>query len=75
MGESHEGQSTEAWHWGGSIRKSDEGSVVEPEQRDRIRMSHNGATGNRTKLYVQQSVKLSRSPDGSVVMREYHAAF
>jgi hypothetical protein len=55
VGESHEDESTEARHWDGSIRTSDEGSVMEPEQRDRIRLLHSGATGNRRKLCVQQS--------------------
>jgi hypothetical protein len=31
------GQSTEAKVWGGPTRRSDEGSVMEPEQRGRVR--------------------------------------
>ena len=31
------GESTEAEHWGGPIRMSDEGTVMGPEQRDRVR--------------------------------------
>ena len=49
--------STEARHRGGSVRRSDEGSVMELEQRDRVRMLRSGATGNRMKLPVRQSVK------------------
>ena len=35
----------------------DEGSVMELEQRDWVRMLRSGATGNRMKLPVRQSVK------------------
>ena len=31
------GERTDAEHWGGPIRRSDEGAVMGPEQRDRIR--------------------------------------
>jgi hypothetical protein len=31
------GESTEVEHWGGTIRMSVEGSVMELEQRDRVR--------------------------------------
>ena len=31
------GESTDAEHWGGPIRRSDEGAVMGLEQRDRIR--------------------------------------
>jgi len=34
------GESTEAEHWGGPIRTSDEGSVMGPEQRGRVRRLH-----------------------------------
>jgi hypothetical protein len=34
------GKSTEAEHWGGPTRTSDEGSVMELEQRGRVRRSH-----------------------------------
>jgi hypothetical protein len=34
------GESTEAEHWGGPTRKSDEGLVMRLEQRGRVRWSH-----------------------------------
>jgi hypothetical protein len=34
------GESTEAEHWDGPTRKSNEGSVMELEQRGRVRRSH-----------------------------------
>ena len=34
------GESTEAEHWGGPTRRSNEGSVMELEQRGRVRRSH-----------------------------------
>ena len=34
------GESTEAEHWGGPTRKSDEGPVMGLEQRGRVRRSH-----------------------------------
>ena len=34
------GESTEAEHWGGPTRRSDEGSVMGLEQRGRVRRSH-----------------------------------
>ena len=34
------GESTDVEHWGGSIRTSDEDSVMESEQRDRVRWLH-----------------------------------
>jgi len=35
-----QGESTDAEHWGGPTRRSDEGSVMELEQRGRVRRSH-----------------------------------
>ena len=35
-----QGQSTDAEHWGGPTRRSDEGSVMGPEQRGRVRRLH-----------------------------------
>jgi hypothetical protein len=55
VGESRKAESTEARHWGGSARMSDEGLVMRLEQRGRVRLLHAGATGNRRKLCVQQS--------------------
>ncbi len=55
-GEKPQGQSTEAQHWDGSTRRSVEDSVMELEQRGRVRLLHSCATGNRRKLCVQQSV-------------------
>jgi RNA-directed DNA polymerase len=34
-------------HWGGTIRTSDEGSVMELEQRDRVRCCIRRATGKQ----------------------------
>jgi len=35
-----QGESTEAEHWGGPTRMSDEGSVIGLEQRGRVRRLH-----------------------------------
>ena len=35
-----QGKSTDAEHWGGPTRRSNEGSVMELEQRGRVRRSH-----------------------------------
>ena len=43
------GERTEVGHWDGPICKSDEGSVMGLEQRDRVRWLHQRATGNRMK--------------------------
>jgi len=56
VGKSHKAQSTKVRHWDGSTRMSDDGTVMGPEQRGRVRQLHSGATGNRRKLCVQQSV-------------------
>jgi hypothetical protein len=37
MGESHQAQSTKVQHWDGSTRMSDDGTVMGPEQRGRVR--------------------------------------
>jgi SH3-like domain-containing protein len=38
---------SEAEHWGGPIRTSDEGAVMGPERRGRVRWLHHRATGDR----------------------------
>jgi hypothetical protein len=58
------GERTEVEHWGGPIRKSDEGPVMGPEQRDRVRWLHQRATGNGMKRCMQQQrsrITLTRS--------------
>jgi len=49
------GESTEAKHWDGPTRNSDEGSVTGPEQRGWIGWPHHRSTGNGRKRCVQQS--------------------
>src|SRR5450759_5973827 len=58
------GERTDVEHWGGPIRKSDEGPVMGPEQRDRVRWLHQRATGNGMKRCMQQQrsrITLTRS--------------
>ena len=44
------GESTEAEQWGGPTRRSDEGPVMELEQRGRVRQLHHRNNGRQDEL-------------------------
>lgn len=74
------GESTDAEHWGGPARTSDEGCVMRLEQRGWVKSLHlaynwrQDETVQATEPAVM-SIWLSCSLDGSGVNREIHAPF
>lgn len=69
----HKGESTDARHWGGAARSSDEVSVMEMEQRGCVRPSNGRTTQKgRIRRARQNSLEL---PNGSRMTREGHVRF
>src|SRR6516225_11496152 len=64
------GESTDAEHWGGPTRTSDEGPVIGLEQRGRVRRLH-----ERNNWKQEDLDACDKLPDGSRVRRELYARF